>query len=276
MGSLLKTDLKRIAKDKLFLIACIIGVAFALFIPLLYYVLFSAISMGENIMAMLGTPINAKYIFSLSFSPGSNFALLVPILITIALYKDFSYGTIRNKLIRGKSRASIFMSMHTANTIFLCGILLVYALLTLGMSLLFFEYQAGGFGMEDFLYLLQTIVFELLIYAFIAAIISFLCVFMKNAGTAIIMYMAINLGFTMIASIIMMSLNALRLNPEQKTLVSVLEFFLNTNVFYTATTLGTGTSYTTEQMLYAILPSVLGIAVFVGLGLLVFRKKDVK
>ncbi len=276
MGSLLKTDLKRIAKDKLFLVACIIGVAFALFIPLMYYVLFSAISGADDVMVLLGTPINAKYIFSLAFSPGSNFALLVPILITIALYKDFSFGTVRNKLIHGKSRTSIFMSMHISNTIFLCGILLVYALLTLGTSLLFFEYQASGFGMEDFLYLLQTIIFELLIYAFIAALISFLCVFMKNAGTSIIMYMAINLGFTMIASIIMMSLNVLRFDPAQESLVSILEFFLNTNVFYAATTLGTGTSYTLEQILYATIPSLVGIAVFVGLGLLVFRKKDVK
>ena len=276
MGNLLKIDCKRILKDKLFLVACIIGVAFAVFMPVLYFALFKATGLGEETAALLGMPINAKYIFSMSFSPGNNFALVVPVLITIALYKDFSFGTIRNKIIHGNSRTSVYLSMHVTNTIFLCGLLLAYALLSLGISLLFFEYQPSGFTMDDFVYLLQTILFECLIYAFIAALISFLCVFMKNAGTSVIMYIAINLVFTMIASILSVTASVLRMDAAKEKLVSVLDFFLKTNVFYAATTLGTGTSYTTEQILYAVLPSLVGIFVFVGLGILVFRKKDLK
>ena len=99
---------------------------------------------------------------------------------------------------------------------------------------------------------------------------------MKNAGTSVIMYIAINLVFTMIASILSVTASVLRMDAAKEKLVSVLDFFLKTNVFYAATTLGTGTSYTTEQILYAVLPSLVGIFVFVGLGILVFRKKDLK
>ena len=49
MLNLLKTDLKRVCKDKLFLILCIIAAAFAIFNPLVYKLLFAMVDMVEEV-----------------------------------------------------------------------------------------------------------------------------------------------------------------------------------------------------------------------------------
>ena len=115
MIDLLKTDLKRAVKDKLFIVICIIAGAFAIITPLLYKVIFVVLKFDEEAMQeleMLGMGImNAKSIFFSSFSLGNNFGLILPIFVAIILCKDFSNGTIRNKIICGKSRTSIYFSL---------------------------------------------------------------------------------------------------------------------------------------------------------------------
>ena len=65
MRELLKTDLKRILKDKLFLVACILGVIFAVSSPLLS----EALIVGLNIEEELGASFaSAKSMFFSSFS----------------------------------------------------------------------------------------------------------------------------------------------------------------------------------------------------------------
>ena len=154
MVNLLKTDLKRIFKDKLFLVVCLLGGAFELVTPLLYKLMFSGLEVeGDPLFASF---ISAKGLFFRAFSPGSNYGLIVPVLLSIILCKDFSFGTVRNKLISGKSRTSVFLSMFLSCTIVMCAIVLLHALLTLGVSLLFFHYQSGGFTGGDFLSLLSS------------------------------------------------------------------------------------------------------------------------
>ena len=247
------------------MIVCIIGGAFALVTPLLYKVLFSAIDAEE----LLGAVTSAKSIFFEAFLPGSNFGLIVPVLLSIIICKDFSFGTIRNKIIIGKSRVSIFLSMFISSATVLCATVLAHALLTLFISLIFFDYQAGQFTAGDFGYLMLSILFEMLVYIFIAALISFLSVFMKNVGLAIVMYIAINFIFTIIGSIVMVA----SLIAEEKNII--LEFLHNINIF-TSSLIGTGSSYEFKDIMYIVLTPIIGTSLFVFLGITVFKKKDIK
>ena len=188
MFDLLKADLKRVFKDKLFMILCIIAGAFILFTPLLYKALFSAIDMED----MMGMAINAKTLLFAAFSPSSDLGLIMPILVMIVLCKDFSQGTVRNKIICGKSRSQIFLSMLITCIIVMCGVMLAYGLLILLVSLTVFDYQAAPFTVSDFGYLMISLGLEMLIYVFIASLVCFFIVFMKNAGLAIVMYFAVN------------------------------------------------------------------------------------
>ena len=44
---------------------------------------------------MLGISFTAKSIFFGAFSPNNNFGLMLPVFISIIIFKDFSYGCYR-------------------------------------------------------------------------------------------------------------------------------------------------------------------------------------
>ena len=146
MIDLLKTDLKRAVKDKMFIVLCIIGGAFAVITPILYKVIFVLLGIDEEAMQefeVLGMGFaSAKSVFFSAFSLSNNFGLILPVLVAIILCKDFSHGTIRNKIICGKSRTSIYFSLLITCVILICSFILAHALLTLFISLIFFDYQS--------------------------------------------------------------------------------------------------------------------------------------
>ena len=277
MTGLIRSDFKRFFKDKLFLVVCILGVVFAAITPLLYVVLFSG--MGEIDPAteeLLAGYVTAKGQFFSAFSFGNNLGLIAPLLIGIIFYKDFTFGTVRNKIISGHSRTSIFLSMAIVCSVTLFGILLLHALLTLGISLPFFEYQTTPFEMADFWYLLESLGFMLLIYIFIATFVTWLCVTMKNMGLVIVMYIAVVFGCTMIAGILKVVGVVMALEPDMEKTVKALDFFQRINVFYSSATIGLGTAYTAEDAWYYVLPPLVGTVGFLGHGIWHFGRSDLK
>lgn len=267
MFNLLKTDLKRILKDKLFLVLCIIAGVFAIITPLMNKGMMDLLE-GEDLFAF-----NAKEIFFQSFAPGNNLGIIVPIFLGIVLCKDFSHGTVRNKIICGKSRTSIFLSMFLSCAIVMCGVMLAGGLLTLGVSLLFFKYQQTPFTAKDFGYLLATIGFEMLLYVMIAALIAFLCVSMKNVGLVIVMYVAISFLLTIIGTIagVVVGMEDF---IDNKIAYNILKFISDINVF-TSKVIGNG-HYGWKECAYILFPTLGGGTLFAWLGTVVFRKKDLK
>ena len=85
MLRLIKTDLKRIIKDKLFLITLIIAVVFALMNPLIYKLLTVALGFEGEDMGMLGILISSKQLLFSSFSLSNNFGLMLPVFISIII-----------------------------------------------------------------------------------------------------------------------------------------------------------------------------------------------
>ncbi len=275
MLDLLKTDLKRSLKDKLFLVLAIIAGAFALVTPLLYKFIFLILQVDTGAMQeleMLGLQINAKAMFFSSFSLGNNFGLILPIFVAIILCKDFSHGTIRNKIICGKSRGSIFFSLFTTCTTLLWGFILAHAVLTLLISLIFFDYQATDFTAADFGYLMASVGLELLVFLLVSALLTFFIVYMKNAGLAIVMYFVVSFAMIIIGSI---TQTAFMFADPEATSYTVLEF-LNTANAFTTTAIGMGTSYEARDILYLVLPNAVAIILLTVLGYVGFGKKDIK
>jgi ABC-type transport system involved in multi-copper enzyme maturation permease subunit len=221
---------------------------------------------------MLGMVVSGKSLFFEAFLPGNNFGLIIPILIAIIVCKDFSHGTIRNKIIMGKSRSSIFLSMFISSAIIMFGVILAHALLTLGISLIFFDFQADPFTASDLGYMIISVFLEMLVYVFISAIVSFLIVAMKNAGLSIVMYVAVNFIFTIIGGIVQIA--AMFSDPTSSS-YKILEFLQKSNVFM-STLIGSGSSYKFVEILYILIPTILGSFLVLLLGNLIFNKKDLK
>ena len=274
MKDLLKADFKRILKDKLLLVMGILAVVFALITPLLYALLFSGSGMEND--PMLGTMLPAKAQFFSSFSLGNNLGLIAPVLLAIALCKDFSFGTVRNKIIAGKSRQSIFLSLFITCATVLIGVILIHALITLGISLIFFPYQATPFVLSDLWYFLASLAFDILMLLWAAALLAYLCANMKNVGLVIVLYIAITFVLIIVGSIVSVVQSVLKATGGNESVLQVLHFIDRINVANSAAYIGMGKSYTLEDVLYLTIPALVGIFGFTGLGILRFGKKDLK
>ena len=276
MTRLIKADFKKFFKDKLFFVSCILAVIFAVITPLLYVLISS--SLGDDPMAeeLLSGLVSSKGLFFSAFTVGNDFGLIVPLLIGIVMFKDFSYGTVRNKIISGHSRSSIFLSNYIVCFITLFGITLAYAFLTLGVSLPFFDYQSTPFKLADFWYAIKSLLFEMCIYLFVAAFISLLCVLMKSVGLVIVVYIAVVFGSSLISGIIQGVLFVLTGNPDFELVVNILDTILRINVFNSSSTIGTDTVYIFEDVIYYVIVPLAGALGLIGLGMLRFRRKDLK
>lgn len=274
MKSLLKADFRRILKDKLLIVMGILAVAFAAFTPLLYALMFSSMDAMDD--ALLSSFVSAKSHFFNAFSIGNNVGLIAPVLLAIALCKDFSYGTVRNKIISGKSRSQIFLSLFITCSVIFIAVMLLHAFVTLGISLIFFDYQADPFTLGDFGYFMASLGMSLLILLFVAALLSWLCACMKNVGLVIVLYIAFNFLLALVSSILMVVIPILEATGGSQNTIDILTFINRINVANAISYIGVLDSYTLDDVLYLTLPSLIGILGFLSLGLWGFNKKDLK
>ncbi len=278
MSGLLKSDFRRVFKDKLLIVMGILAVVFAAITPLLYAVIFSGndIVDDEMTMGMLSGFITGKAQFFGSFSLGNNLGLIAPVLLAIVLCKDFSFGTIRNKIIAGKSRTAIYLSLFITCATVLLAVMILHAFITLGISLLFFDYQSTPFTLSDFWYFLESLAFEILVLLCVAAMLSWLCASMKNVGLVIVLFVAIVFALVMAGSIIQVIISVLEVADGSEQTIKILGFINRINVGNAAAYIGMGTEYTLKDVLYLTIPALTGLLGFTGLGLLKFNKKDLK
>ena len=275
MTRLLKADFKRFFKDKLFLVSCIIALVFSFITPLLYKLIFSSLLQFE--MEELGMILNLNTLFFQSFSLSNNAGMIVPILIVIIIFKDFSFGTIRNKIIAGHNRTNIFLSLFIVSSAIISLIMFSSATITGLLSMALFPDLVSEITSKEIGYFIASIGFELLIMIFVAALVSFLSVFMKNAGLAIIIYAALMLAGTALNGIASIAINFLSFEQGKEELVKLIENISYFNIFANnSSVIGLTSSYNNTQVLLLLLSSLLGISMFVGLGILVFNKKDIK
>lgn len=274
MTELFRADLKRVLKDKLLVVMGILAVVFALITPLLYAAIFSMDGLLDD--PLFASLVSAKSQFFQSFSMTNNLGLIAPVLLAIVLCKDFSFGTVRNKIISGKSRMSIYLSLFAVCTLILSAVMLLNAFISLGVSLIFFDYQPGPFTFADFGYFMASLGFEVLVLVFMAALLSLLCGCAKNVGSAIVLYVAITFLLVLVGSIVQAICAVLQLTGNNEQLVEVLLVIDRLNVGRSVNYIGAGTSYTWEDVLYLLLPPLVGILGFTGIGILRFRRKDLK
>lgn len=267
MISLLKVDLKRILKDRLFLITCIVCVALALLNPLIYKGL--AFFIGEDGDDIIGMFTSSKAMFFESFNPANNSGLIASILLGIIVFKDFTHGTIRNKIICGNSRTKIYFSMLISTLIVLWVVILVQALISLGLSLVFFKYQETAFTVKDFGYFMLSVLFEFILYVFISAFISFLCVWVNNAGLYIVCFVGISMALNLFGSLITVYIGLVEYPNKFLIFLSKINMFMSTII-------GKGNTYTLSDVLYSVLPPIIYTGILMVLSIIIFRKKDIK
>ena len=169
-------------------------------------------------------------------------------------------------------RQIYFLSHLLATATVMCSLMLVHGLLTLGVSLTVFPYQSGDFALGDFGYLLLSILFEMIVYFAISAIVTFFAVNAKNVGICILLYLATAIGSTIIGSIFQVA----GMFVESGTIAYNVIEFINACNIYTSSLIGSGISYTAKEVLYILVaPVVIGTGCTL-LGIRMFARKNLK
>jgi hypothetical protein len=143
-----------------------------------------------------------------------------------------------------------------------------YQMSSLAMAIVF-----NGMNKKEIGYLLKSISLDLLVYIFVSALISFLCVFMKNVGMSIVSYFGIVI--LMLAVVSILSVVILFVPESSQGLKNFYQFLLDINFLNHTTVIGLG-EYAKYQELKIFLSDLIGIGAFVGFGVLAFNKKDLK
>lgn len=277
MSNLLIVDFRRVLKDKLLLVMGILAVAFSLLNGLIMGVASGFMTETDmEMMASMGVGFSAKSQFFGAFSFGNNLGLIAPVLLAIILCKDFGHGTIRNKIIAGYNRVSIVMSLFIVALTVMFTVILLHAVLTLGICLIFMPFQYEPFTTGDLGYLTLSLLLQFLMYAMASALMAFLCASRKNVGAVIVLYVAVVMLLTMLTSILSVVSGVLEMSEGHETALEIIDIIQRINPFSFSTAIGQGSTYESKDLInYILTPTALTL-LLLGWGILKFKKRDLK
>lgn len=275
MAGLIKADLYRTVKDKMFMILLIIAAGLSVVTIGLYAVLINTLSgLSEGVDAR--DTLTASTLALTGLSPYQNYGLIVAIFLCIIFGKDFMQGTARNKLIMGKTRTEVYFSNVIVSAFVMISVILVYAALNFALGCIVFN---SGLK-TGFLPMLKGIGLSLIGWIVLSITISFLSVAMPNVGLSIVIYVISGLALSFGGQI----LNAvLAINGN-----GAVEFINNINIPYVMTYVLTGqftyalmgqesfAAMGTVFYLEYIFSCVFFAGVFLFFGWLIFQRKDLK
>ena len=168
MFYILKASLFKLFRDRTFQVTAIIGVVLAGFMALI---------------GVLSKTLTGEGTFLSSFSLANGFGLTVPINLIVFTVGEFTYGTVRNKIIAGFSKRKIYAGL------FLTGLVFTFLLVTVyvGVSLIIAT-SIGGFDGSKIggaSFILTYIAFAIVTYAFTTALSVFVATLIRNIGGSI-------------------------------------------------------------------------------------------
>ena len=137
MTNLLRVNLYRMRKDILLYVCLAVSIVMVFASAATFQML--GLLTGVDAEA-LGMFASGKTMLLNALSPMNNMGMLIPILLILMLARDYSNGTIRNKIICGYSRTTVFMASWVSALIFGAAMLLINMLGNLGIGCLLFGY----------------------------------------------------------------------------------------------------------------------------------------
>lgn len=280
MQNLLKSDFYKLFKMKSFYVCAIIAAAMAAISMFLDSQLNNMMqSMPDTIGMMIieSQTVTLKSILPTMISPLSDYFILVIIGVCLFITIEYNAGTLKNIAARGFKREYIFLSKLIVCIVEAFIITLCFAVSCVIFGLMFLP--IGNFGDGYFAELFTIYGVDVLIligYVSLIAMITYLI--RTNGGT-----IAITLCAHYLAPIIISMINAITImndtsNSDLRKMVSYTNNQYGQVAYYWIGTLG-GTvseSYHNGTIYIPILVALAYIVVSGVIGMLVFKKRDIK
>ena len=265
MKQLLKAEFMRLRKTRSILITTIIFAVIQLFEMFIFYIIGKMNNPIET-----GVLIKQYANYSLN---GFTDYLVISIFLSIIINKfntiDYSQGTIRNYMVSGESRTTIYLSKVIISVVATAIFVLINIIINFLITLVLFGWK-GNF---TFILLLEFIARSLLvtlIYISITTMIVFLSHAFKSNGKVIGITLAINFIFQIIYSARTI---AQMINPESKLtfLEVVSKIYIGSHIIDIINLGGK-----TLDAAIALLVAIITIILFIFLGTYKFKKAELK
>ncbi len=199
MNNLFKTDMKKMLTDKLVIISMCIVVGFALLMPFLLYAM-DVINKEYSQAPYVPIPVRS-YTMSLSFNLITNVGIVVTILITIMIGKEFTNGNIRNKIIVGNRRKNIFLSLFLSHFIILVSLMIISTIIMTLLSIAFLPYDTSGAATgELILDFFLSLVLGILLISIYVAMGAFFTVALNKTALGIVVPIILSVFLFLLSS----------------------------------------------------------------------------
>lgn len=294
MDRLMKSFFFKLSRDLTFRITLIIGTAMAIGLSLLYFLLqrFLAAELGLEGVKL----ISGQSMLVTSMSPIQNFGIVIPINLIIFVCLEFSQGTIRNKIIAGNSKLTIYTSLYLTGLVFAISLLSVYVLLCTGLGSIF-----GGFNLNETVlsglsgskytleYLLKMVLICLVTYSCIVSVTVFFATLFRHIGPCIPVIVILLFAFYYLSQIVV-GVTLFLEEDKAEIVLNVLRVVDPLYAIASSETVGVDPVVVDGETVYSSYVTKMhnvtfygGLAnnliyggMFFGFGALIFTKRDIK
>ena len=267
MLNIIRASIFKLLRDWTFRITMMIGVGLAVMLIV--------------INAIAGT-LTGESMFLSSASPSSNFGLTVPINLVVFTVSEFTYGTIRNKVIAGHSKYKVYVGLFLTGLIFTFILMSVYLAFCIGLGSAIGGFDAVSIGGAKFI--LSYLAYIFASYTFITALSIFFATLFRSIGGSISVVVVI-LVFLGLMPLIIAGINGKDFLSENVTMwvepLYMLGLYTNASSILSilkGVGLNTSTLFNQSANLIAagIIAPLYWAGIFFGAGALIFTHRDLK
>lgn len=268
MLNIIRASLFKLFKDWTFRITMMVGLGLV--------ALLIAINAGIG-------QLDGQSMFLSSISPSSNFGLTVPINLVVFTVSEFTFGTIRNKIIAGHPKFKIYTGLFLTGLVFTFTLMIVYFATIVGISSAIGGFDASKIGGGRFIG--SYIAYFLTTYVFVTSLSVFFGALMRNIGGSISIAVVTLVILGMIPLIVTLATATETFTPETFQMwinpLYMVGFYSNSSsLFGFLSKLGVPVStiyYQATQMIIAgIVTPIYWAAIFFFGGALIFTHRDIK
>ena len=275
MLRILYASLYKLFRDITFKVTLIIGIVLAILTNLLYFAIakIGDIEFGSVLFSGETALIN-------SLSPTSNFGLTVPINLVVFTIGEFTYGTIRNKIIAGHKKSSIYLSLLAIGFVFTTVLMVAYCFLSWAFGSMLGDMHAEGVSGETIGF---VILYGFFAYVFIMTLSVFIASLIRSIGGSLPVIIIFLLFLGLVPTIINISAifgssngNLIDYLPARIAMWIDPLFMIGLYSSSVMSMLITDTNNVTEMIVAGIVVPVYWSVIFGVLGLKLFQYRDIK
>ena len=275
MLRILYASLYKLFRDVTFKVTLIIGISLAILTNLLYFAIakIGDIELGSVLFSGETALIN-------SLSPTSNFGLTVPINLVVFTIGEFTYGTIRNKIIAGHKKSSIYLSLLAIGFVFTTVLMVAYCFLSWAFGSMLGGMHAEGVSGETIGF---VILYGFFAYVFIMTLSVFIASLIRSIGGSLPVIIIFLLFLGLVPTIINISAifgssngNLVDYLPARIAMWIDPLFMIGLYSSSVMSMLITDTDNVTEMIVAGIVVPVYWSVIFGVLGLKLFQYRDIK